>query len=247
MGDLTGFAAATYLRGMAYAQVPTTLLSAVDASVGGKTALNLPAGKNLVGSFWQPSLVWCDPDTLGTLPESVFRDGCAEVIKYALLGDANLFESLKNIPATAQDLESVISRCIAIKRDLVAQDERDHGARRLLNLGHTVGHAAEACSAYRLTHGQCVSIGLSVITRAAAELGYCPDAVSDEVTSLLQSCGLPVKSPYRAEDILHAAGNDKKIHGGMLTLAVPESVGHCRLVDIPAAQFGKWLYAGGIR
>ena len=246
VGDLTGFAAATYLRGLRYVQVPTTLLSAVDASVGGKTALNLPAGKNLVGAFWQPSLVWCDVETLAALPENDFRDGCAEIIKYALLGDADLFEHLKTTPVS-QDLESVIGRCVAIKRDLVAQDERDHGVRRLLNLGHTVGHAVEACSGFRLSHGRCVAVGLAVITRAAAALGYCSAAVRDEVTALLQNYGLPVSSPYRAAELLRAADHDKKIHGETLTLAVPEAVGQCRLVEIPAAKLGEWLDAGGVR
>ena len=246
VGDLTGFAAATYLRGLRYVQVPTTLLAAVDASVGGKTALNLPTGKNLVGAFWQPSLVWCDVDTLASLPEDIFCDGYAEVIKCALLGDADLFRHLKSIPVS-QDLESVIGRCVTIKRDLVAQDERDHGVRRLLNLGHTVGHAVEACSGFRLSHGRCVAIGLAVITRAAAALGYCPAALSDEVTALLQGYGLPVSSPYRAEELLCAADNDKKIHSETLTLAVPEAVGQCRLVDIPAAKLGEWLNAGGVR
>ena len=246
VGDLTGFAAATYLRGLRYVQVPTTLLAAVDASVGGKTALNLPAGKNLVGAFWQPSLVWCDVDTLATLPEDMLHDGCAEVIKCALLGDADLFRRLKSMPVS-QDSESVIGRCVTIKRDLVAQDERDRGVRRLLNLGHTVGHAVEACSGYRLAHGRCVAIGLAVITRAAAALGYCPAALCDEVTGLLQSYGLPVSCPYRAEELLRAAENDKKIHGKTLTLAVPVAVGQCRLVDIPASKLGEWLIAGGFR
>lgn len=246
VGDLTGFAAATYLRGLRYVQVPTTLLSAVDASVGGKTALNLPAGKNLAGAFWQPSLVWCDADILAALPKDIFCDGCAEIVKCALLGDADLFDHLKSLPVL-QDLESVIGRCVTIKRDLVAQDERDHGVRRFLNLGHTVGHAVEACSGYRLTHGKCVAIGLAVITRAAAALGYCPPAVSDEVTVLLQSYDLPVNSPYHAEELLRAAESDKKISGKTLTLAVPTAVGQCRLVEIPATKLGEWLNAGGVR
>lgn len=142
-GDLAGFAAATYLRGIAFAQVPTTLLAAVDSSVGGKTAIDLDAGKNLAGAFWQPCLVLCDYDTLQTLPEEIFADGCAEVIKYGVLGDEALFAHLEQY-GLAFDRERVITRCVEMKRDVVAADEFDNGQRQLLNLGHTLGHAVEA-------------------------------------------------------------------------------------------------------
>ena len=138
-GDLAGFAASTYLRGIGFIQIPTTLLAMVDSSVGGKTAIDLPAGKNLAGTFYQPWLVLCDPDCLTTLPEEIFRDGCAEVIKYAVLGNAPFFDDLRAGSAHAQ-LEHIIETCVTMKRDIVAQDEFDRGQRQLLNLGHTFGH-----------------------------------------------------------------------------------------------------------
>lgn len=246
IGDLTGFAAATYLRGIPYVQVPTTLLAAVDSSVGGKTAVDLAVGKNLVGAFWQPALVWCDPDALTTLPASVFRDGCAEIIKYGLLGNADFFHRLAREPV-AEHLEEVIAQCVAMKRDIVAEDERDRGVRQLLNLGHTFGHAIEECSGYTLSHGHCVAIGMDIITRAAAKLGYCPAADAEMVTQLLQSYALPTESPYTLSQLELAALSDKKIFGDAIHLVVPESVGHCRLVAVPATELHRWLTAGGVQ
>ena len=150
VGDLTGFAASTYLRGIGFIQIPTTLLAMVDSSVGGKTAIDLPAGKNLAGAFYQPWLVLCDPDCLDSLPDEIFRDGCAEVIKYAVLGNAPFFDELKNTPPHAQ-LEHIIETCVRMKRDIVAQDEFDRGQRQLLNLGHTFGHGIEACSGFSVS------------------------------------------------------------------------------------------------
>lgn len=246
VGDLTGFAAATYLRGVPYVQVPTTLLAAVDSSVGGKTAVDLEVGKNLVGAFWQPALVWCDPDTLTTLPDTVFRDGCAEVIKYGLLGDQDFFCRLANTPIS-EHLEDVIAQCVAMKRDIVAEDERDRGVRQLLNLGHTFGHAVEECSGYTLSHGHCVAIGMAIITRAAAQLGYCTAADAAAVEQLLQSYALPTESPYALSQLERAALSDKKIFGDAIHLVVPESVGHCRLVAVPATELRRWLTAGGVQ
>ncbi len=246
IGDLTGFAAATYLRGIPYVQVPTTLLAAVDSSVGGKTAVDLAVGKNLVGAFWQPSLVWCDPDVLASLPDAVFRDGCAEVIKYGLLGDAAFFHQLARNPVS-EHLEEVIARCVTMKRDIVTEDERDRGVRQLLNLGHTFGHAVEECSGYALSHGHCVAIGMAIITRAAAELGYCAAADVDAVEQLLKSYHLPTASPYSLSQLECAALSDKKIFGSTIHLVVPESVGYCRLVAVPAAELRRWLSAGGVQ
>ena len=152
VGDLTGFAAATYLRGIAYVQVPTTLLAAVDSSVGGKTAIDLPAGKNLVGAFCQPKMVLCDPDTLKTLPEDIFRDGCAEVIKYGVLYDPKLFEELTE-RGLSFPRETVIARCVELKRNVVMEDEFDTGSRMKLNFGHTIGHGVEAKSNFAVSHG----------------------------------------------------------------------------------------------
>lgn len=170
VGDLTGFAAATFLRGIRFVQVPTTLLAAVDSSVGGKTAVDLPGGKNMVGAFWQPSLVLCDTDTLNTLPEDIFRDGCAEVLKYGVIFDRAFFDYLAQTGPDF-DRETVIERCVILKRDVVDRDEFDTGARKLLNLGHTFGHGVEARSDFTLSHGKSVAIGMAIIARAAAKKG----------------------------------------------------------------------------
>ena len=246
VGDLTGFAAATYLRGLAYVQVPTTLLSAVDSSVGGKTAVDLSIGKNLVGAFWQPMLVWCDLKTLDTLPEEVFRDGCAEVIKYGLLGDEAFFRQLGEVPIRGQ-LEAVVDRCVEMKRDIVVRDERDTGERQKLNLGHTFGHAIEAASGYRLSHGHCVARGMAIVTRAAVELGYCEASAAEAVVALLEKYGLPTQAPYGVEVLAEAALSDKKMDGASLHLVVPEAVGRCAVVSVPAGEIPSWLRAGGVQ
>ena len=172
VGDITGFTAATYLRGISYVQIPTSLLAMVDSSVGGKTAIDLPAGKNLVGAFKQPRLVLCDIDTLHTLPERLFLDGCAEVIKYAMLYDEPLFNALQ-ISGPDFDRETVIARCIGLKRDVVQEDEFDNGSRQRLNFGHTIGHAIEARSDFQISHGQAVAAGMAIITKAAAANQMC--------------------------------------------------------------------------
>ena len=246
VGDLTGFVAATFLRGIDYAQVPTTLLAAVDSSVGGKTAVDLSVGKNLVGAFHQPILVWCDTDTLATLPAKTFRDGCAEVIKYGLLGDAAFFARLAAQPI-AENPDAVIERCVEMKRDIVAEDEFDTGERQLLNLGHTFGHAIESVSDYTIPHGHCVAMGMAIISRAAAAMGICPAADAAAVETLLQQYGLPTQSPYGAEALLTAAASDKKMKGSTLTLAVPEGIGHTVLRKVNAEELRSWLSAGGVQ
>ena len=245
VGDLGGFAAATYQRGIRFVQIPTTLLSAVDSSVGGKTAVDLPAGKNLVGSFYQPSLVLCDPETLSTLPESVFQDGCAEVIKCAVLSGEDFFSALERTPISRQ-VEDVIARCITLKRDIVAEDEFDTGARRLLNLGHSVGHAIELCSAYSISHGSAVARGLAIIAAAAAQKGFCAPETASRIKALLENNGLPITSPYSAQSLFKASFADKKREGNKLRLVVPETIGACRVETIPADDMLGWIRAGGV-
>ena len=245
-GDLTGFAAATYQRGMDYIQVPTTLLAMVDSSVGGKTAVDLPAGKNLAGCFHQPLLVLCDPEVLATLPEEEYRCGCAEVIKYAMLGDAELFAELAATPVSEMP-ERVIARCVASKRDLVAADEFDRGSRRLLNLGHSFGHAVEACSGYRILHGQAVAVGMAMVTRAAAARGICDENTLEALLDLLRRYGLPAETEIPLEELRNAMLSDKKRAGGTLPLIVPETVGHCRLEPVPLEELGDWLRQGGAK
>lgn len=230
VGDLAGFVASTYLRGIRFAQIPTTLLSMVDSSVGGKTAVNLDAGKNLVGTFYQPSLVICDYGTLDTLPKDIFVDGCAEVIKYGIINDKALFDKLKS-PIYGQ-LDDIIENCVRNKRDIVNADERDTGMRQLLNLGHTAAHAIEKCSNFEISHGRAVGIGTALITRASYRLGYCTRADADEVIAMLKSYNLPVDCPFGAKEMAKVASADKKRSGDKIILAVPYAIGDCRLVPM---------------
>lgn len=243
-GDLGGFAAATYLRGIPFVQLPTTLLAAVDSSVGGKTAVDLPAGKNLAGAFYQPELVVCDLDTLNSLPREIFLDGCAEVIKYAVLGSQELFALLTDIPS-GEKLEEVTARCVEMKRDFVQSDELDRGARQMLNLGHTFGHAVEASSRFTLSHGKSVAIGMAMILRAAYRRSLCSAETRDAVIALLQRYGLPTECPYPADMLLGALSADKKIFGTTLNLVVPTQIGACRLLPVGVAELSGWLRDGG--
>ena len=244
VGDLCGFAAATYLRGVSFVQIPTTLLAAVDSSVGGKTAVDLPAGKNLVGAFYQPSLVLCDPDLLATLPEDIFRDGCAEVIKYGLLGNAEFFRELRETPIR-ENLLHVIETCVAMKRDIVCADEFDHGRRQFLNLGHTFGHAVEACSNFGISHGSAVAIGMAMIARAACKNGLCNQNTVDAVEAILAQYHLPAKTEFSAKVLFDVLCSDKKISGSRIHLIVPTDIGVCRIVDTDVGEALDWLRAGG--
>ncbi len=243
VGDLTGFAAATYLRGVDYVQVPTTLLACVDSSVGGKTAIDLPSGKNLAGAFYQPRLVLCDTDTLDTLPQRVFRDGCAEVIKYGVLYDTELFEHLKKY-SIEFDRSWVISRCIELKRDVVAKDEFDRGARQKLNLGHTIGHGIEAYSNFAVSHGQAVAMGMAIVSRAGATNGICSDACRDDIIALIHAFGLPTETKANAESIYRCALSDKKRSGDSVNLIVPERIGSCLILPTDVSKLKAFIESG---
>jgi len=243
VGDLTGFAAATYLRGIAYIQVPTTLLAAVDSSVGGKTAIDLPAGKNLAGAFCQPSLVVCDTDTLDTLPASVFRDGSAEVIKYAVLYDEALFAHLDE-EGLEFDREAVITQCVALKRDVVMEDEFDTGARQKLNLGHTIGHGIEAKSNFTVPHGQAVAAGMAIVARAAECYGICSTDTVKKITQLISKFQLPSTTTFTAEELFYTALSDKKRSGNRVNLIVPVAIGNCIIHPIPVDQMLSFIKAG---
>ena len=243
VGDLSGFAAATYMRGISFIQVPTTLLAAVDSSVGGKTAIDLPMGKNLVGAFYQPALVLCDINCLSTLPTDVFRDGCAEVIKYGILYDSELFAHLSE-KGMDFDRESVITRCIELKRNVVAEDEFDTGARMKLNLGHTIGHGVEAESHFEISHGKGVSIGMAIVSRAGASYGFCSSDTRDAIIHILEKFQLPISCPYSAESLYHAALSDKKRMGSKVSLIIPERIGFCRIVPTPVAALQSFIEVG---
>lgn len=237
VGDLAGFAAATYLRGIAYIQVPTTLLAAVDSSVGGKTAIDLPAGKNLCGAFYQPRLVLCDTDTLQTLPQNIFRDGCAEVIKYGVLYDPQLFTHLEET-GLSFDREAVIARCVELKRNVVMEDEFDRGNRMKLNLGHTIGHSIEAKSNFTVSHGQAVSIGMAIIARASG----CPDA--GRIENCLMTFGLPTRTEFTSEDLFGSALSDKKRSGNTVNLIIPRQIGLCDIVPTSICELPSLIEAG---
>lgn len=236
VGDLGGLSASLYLRGIKFVQVPTTLLAAVDSSVGGKTAIDIPAGKNLVGSFYQPSLVCCDTALMDTLPKDIYRDGCAEVIKYGMILDAELYNILHTLPF---DRESVVARCVEIKRDVVQQDEFDKGIRGLLNFGHTFGHAIEKLSNFGVSHGEAVAKGMVLAARIAPLCGLCD--VSDELSAMLVEYGFDIACPYSARDVYDALLSDKKRRGGKISVVLPRSVGDCTLVDMPVEDLKELL------
>ena len=230
VGDLAGFCAATYLRGVRFIQIPTTLLAMVDSSVGGKTAIDIPEGKNLVGAFYQPSLVICDTETLSTLPKSIFTDGCAEVLKYGIINDRALWDKL-HAPIEAH-IEDVIENCVRQKRDVVCADERDTGVRQLLNLGHTPAHAIEILSDFSVSHGSAVAMGTVIMTRAAVKLGLCPEGELCEVISLISAYGLPVDCPYTAGELAKVATADKKRTGDSISVIFPHAIGDSRIHKI---------------
>ena len=233
VGDLAGFAAATILRGVDFVQVPTTLLAQVDSSVGGKVAIDLPAGKNLAGAFWQPRLVVMDPEVLDTLEDKTFSDGMAEVIKYGCIRDAAFFRALEKTPsrrAVMENIESVLYTCCDLKRAVVEKDERDTGERMVLNFGHTLGHAYEKAGHYETwTHGQAVAAGMCLAARLGAALGVTPAGVPERVEALVSAFGLPTRIPCTQADYAAAVGLDKKGTGEQITLVLLEDLGRAVL------------------
>ena len=243
VGDMAGFAASTFLRGIRFVQIPTTLLAMVDSSVGGKTAIDLGAGKNLCGTFWQPSLVLCDWTLLSTLTEEIFSDGMAEVIKYGVIRDRALFDTLltNNV---REDPEAVIARCVSIKRDVVNEDERDTGVRALLNFGHTAAHGIEKLSGYAISHGRAVGAGMVIAARGASSMGLCASDVTEEIIAAVKKYGLCDTCDFSAESIARVALSDKKRAGGTITLVLPRSVGECILEKIPVSELCAFFARG---
>lgn len=242
VGDMAGFAASIFLRGIAYVQIPTTLLAAVDSSVGGKTAVDLSRGKNLCGAFWQPRLVLCDTDTLKTLKPINIEDGLAEMLKYGVICDRDLFYKVKNYKN--EDMEALIARCVEIKRDVVSGDEFDRGRRQLLNLGHTVGHAVEAASNFTLTHGHGVATGLAIIARAAEKKGMAKTGMAKEIEDALLACDLPTKTDYDTELLAELTLSDKKTDGDHINLIVPLEIGNTVIHRILKAEISDFIKAG---
>jgi len=241
VGDLAGFAAASYMRGIPYAQVPTTLLAAIDSSVGGKTGVNLPEGKNLAGAFHQPVAVYCDPLAFLTLPAEVYASGLAEAIKYGVLFDEALFAMLET---ESEDIEEIIFRCVSHKRDVVEADEKDLGQRQLLNFGHTIGHAIESVSRYAYSHGQAVAIGMVREARAAFRLGLCERDLSQEIKESLQKHTLPVNCAFADAELAGAIRHDKKAGGAGITIIVPKHIGEAELKLLPFDQIEEYVRMG---
>jgi 3-dehydroquinate synthase len=253
VGDLAGFAAAIYKRGIGYVQIPTTLLAQVDSSVGGKTAIDTAHGKNLVGAFHQPSLVLADLGVLDTLPERELAAGYAEVVKYGLLGDPVLFNWLEeNGPAIlsrdAGALGLAVALCVERKAEIVAEDERDEGRRALLNLGHTFGHALEAETGFSLLHGEAVALGCALAFRYSASEGHCRHRDPPRVEAVLAQAGLPVHMPpgLSADRLLALMRQDKKAEGGGLTLILVRGVGRAFVAtDVDPARLREFLISEG--
>lgn len=238
IGDITGFVASTYMRGIRYVQVPTTLLSQVDSSVGGKTGVNHPLGKNMIGTFYQPSLVHIDIDTLRTLPKGEFSAGIAEVIKYGIISDSDLFEYLENnhedIVSLGDSIVHVIRRSCEIKADIVSKDERESGLRAILNYGHTVGHAVEAVTDYkRFLHGEAVAIGMYATACIAVRMGLLKEKYAESIRRLLDLYKLPVSVPKDISpiDIIAAMELDKKVRDGKIRFILPEAIGKVRIEE----------------
>lgn len=234
IGDLTGFAAAVYQRGMDFIQIPTTFLAAIDSSVGGKTAVNLQSGKNLVGAFHQPKAVFCDITTLGTLTHAAFLEGIAEALKYGILTDEALFDRLANNPVQATDpqLDAIITDCIQHKAYFVHEDTYDRGLRQKLNLGHTAAHAIEYLSDFKTTHGQAVAAGLALMTRAAERSGLAEPGTAAKVEQALTLYGLPITTDSAVDDLVAACRRDKKAFADGVTVVLPEKIGATRLQSV---------------
>ena len=239
-GDIVGFAAATYLRGIRLVQVPTTLLAMIDASIGGKTGVNLSAGKNLVGAFKRPALVLIDPSALASLPAEEIRSGIAEMIKHAILGGSSVFEQLERTSLDSAwwdtgDAVERVARSLGVKIDVVSQDPLETGRRALLNLGHTVGHALELLSGFELRHGDAVAIGLVAAARIAALRGIAPSSLPERIEAVLHRNGLPIECPpYRVGDIEAGMAPDKKRESGVLRWILPRGIGNVVVVeDVP--------------
>lgn len=246
VGDLAGMAAATFLRGMPWALAPTTLLSQVDSSIGGKVAVDIPEGKNLVGAFHQPRFVLIDTDALESLPDEQFACGMGEVIKHAAIADAGLFKELEAHPnreALRRRMPEIVRRNLSIKRGVVGRDERDEGPRMALNFGHTLGHALEKEAGYgALTHGEAVAIGMCHITRVSEALGLTAAGAAARLSALCQAFGLPAELPEGAKETLpEAIARDKKTRGDTLTLVLLSEIGKCFLHTIKVEEVGRFL------
>ena len=243
--DIAGFVASTYMRGLEFGFVSTTLLSQVDAGVGGKNGVNVDGFKNMVGTFTQPKFVICDTELLKTLPEREFRAGLAEVIKAAIIADAELFvtlekASLEELRSDNALLERIVAAAIKVKADIVCRDEREQGERRKLNLGHTFGHAIEKCS-NQMNHGEAVAAGMAIVARIAKERGILSADDASRIVAVLERYGFALEPPVTARRLTNAISKDKKMAGDTLNLVLPAGIGRCEVVKIPKAEIATLL------
>ncbi len=239
--DIAGFAASTYMRGLSFGFIPTTLLGQVDASVGGKNGVNVDGYKNMVGTFTQPRFVICDPTLLQTLPEREFRAGLAEVVKTAVIADADLFARLERtsfeaLRSNVDLLSDAISSAIRVKVDIVGRDEREAGERRKLNLGHTLAHAIEKCSS-RMNHGEAVAVGTALIADVAVRAGLLTPDDRDRIVALLLALGFDLVPPVETKRLLKEIGRDKKSEDGTLRVVLPVGIGDCEVRSMAAEEF----------
>lgn len=248
VGDIAGFAAAIFMRGIPYIQVPTTLLAQVDSAIGGKTGVDLPSGKNLLGAFHQPLLVVADPDVLSTLPVAIRREGFAEIIKAALIADSELFSLLENQGSNLLEnanelLETIIAKAAEVKCRVVSHDEHESGLRRILNFGHTLGHALEAASQYSLPHGQAVAAGMGVAIRFSQKWAGLDQDEADRALRLIQRLGLPTGIPgdIQSELLLSALQKDKKIQGNVCHFVLIGKIGQALIHPIPVEELKESL------
>ncbi|MDR0813957.1 MAG: 3-dehydroquinate synthase [Oscillospiraceae bacterium] len=240
VGDLAGFAASAFMRGIEFYQIPTTLLAMVDSSVGGKTGVNLAHGKNLTGAFWQPTAVFLDADTLTTLPELQIKNGTAEMLKTGVIRDAELFARLAD--SDTPELADIL-RCIEIKAEIVSQDERESGVRKLLNFGHTVGHAVEKLSDYAVPHGFAVAAGMAVAVASAQKRGLASGCL-DPLLAALRRHGLPRGTEYGAAELAQAVLSDKKLAGGKIDLILPTRIGSAEVVPLDVGEIEGFIADG---
>ena len=248
-GDVTGYTAASFLRGVEFIQIPTTLLATVDSSVGGKTGVNLNAGKNLAGAFWQPSLVLFDPDVLSTLSRDLKLDGVAEAVKAGYIADASILAMISQVDDTSiltddDFLTQLAAKAVEVKRQVVEEDERESGVRQLLNFGHTIAHAIEKCSNYEITHGHAVAMGMVIVSKAADKLGWSEEPCGEAIKSVLDDFQFPLEHPYSPEELTAAALQDKKRRGGNITLVIPAKAGKCVLKTIPVTDLESFIACG---
>ena len=247
VGDLAGFSASTYMRGIHFVQMPTSLTAQVDSSIGGKTGVNTPWAKNMVGTFTQPDGVLIDPDVLKTLGQRELIEGMGEVIKYGLIEDVELWQELSDIDGSPESIlehaESIIYHSCNVKRKLVVEDELDNGVRLYLNFGHTIGHAVEATAGYgKVMHGEAVAIGMVQVARVAEKKGLMPKGITTDIEQMCRKFGLPVDyQPWRQEELYHALLHDKKARGKTIKLVIVPELGRAAIHQIPLEEMKDYL------